>query len=233
MSETLRNLFEPVRSVRLHDEVVDQIKRLIDSGEIRPGDRLPSERDLALRMDVSRNVLREALRALEARGLIITHHGVGRVVRPLERNVATASHSDALEIATIDEVLETRELIESAAAGLASERHNDDDRTRLLRTARLRGTWTANRDFHLAVASATHNYMLETVIQDQLDLLFELHQRERYGAPRDAEYLLDDHLAIADAILARDSESARELMAEHLRSTRNRVSKPTPPASEA
>lgn len=229
----MRDLFEPVRSVRLHDEVVDQIKRLIDSGEIRPGDRLPSERDLALRMDVSRNVLREALRVLEARGLIITHHGVGRVVRPLGRSIG-ASQSDALERATIDEVLETREMIEAMAAGLACERHSEDDKNRILRAARLRGTWTANRDFHLAVAAATHNYMLESVIRDQLDLLHELHQRERYSAARDAEYLLDDHEAIAGAIVARDADLARTLMAEHLRSTRERVSRfGSPPPVEA
>ena len=113
-------VFEPIQRNQLHDEVVKQLRDSIDSGALKPGERLPSERELAGALEVSRNVLREALRVLEATGLVFTKQGVGRVVRGLDDDHPRgASLTDSLELATIDEVLETRVILECEIVALA------------------------------------------------------------------------------------------------------------------
>lgn len=219
-------LFDKVVSERRYEAVVRQILALIGQGEIPAGARLPAERDLAERLGVSRNVLREAFRVLEVRGIVRSHAGGGRYVRA--DNVAAALPSDGvilqLEQAVIGDILESRELLEVQVARLAAERA-DDQRLRALFLAcdASGGGWADNIAFHTAVAACTGNFMLERLVRLQMDLLSDVNQRDHYRAPDVADGLLAEHRAIAEAIGSHDPDAAELAMRHHFSRTRAAV----------
>jgi GntR family transcriptional regulator, transcriptional repressor for pyruvate dehydrogenase complex len=219
-------VFEPIQRNQLHDEVVKQLRDSIDSGALKPGERLPSERDLAGALEVSRNVLREALRVLEATGLVFTKPGIGRVVRQLEAGHPRGnSLTDSLELATIDEVLETRVILECEIVRLACERRSDSEAERVLRAAAEQDTWQDNLRFHVLIAECTHNTVLESLVFEHMDRLNRLGQRDRYYSPEDARILLSEHTEIAMAIQKQDPESGSNSMRRHIIDTRERIAR--------
>ncbi len=135
---------EPVRSTRIYEEIVRQIRILIADGHLKSGDRLPPERDLAERFRVSRTSVREAMRALESRGLIGIRPGEGAFVR--EVSVEALVEPLALVILaqreTIADLYEARRLLEPPIAGLAARRASPEevaDMTRILDEQKRRG----------------------------------------------------------------------------------------------
>jgi GntR family transcriptional regulator, transcriptional repressor for pyruvate dehydrogenase complex len=218
-------MFEQVSGVRLYETVVRQILDLISRGEIAPGATLPPERDLADRLGVSRNVLREAFRVLEVRGIVRSRQGGGRYVR--DDNILAALPAEGvvlrLEQAVIADVLESRELIEVQVARLASERAGDEQIEDLLRLCDSTDTgWEANAGFHTAIAIATGNFMLERLVRFQMDLLRDVQQRRHYTAT-EARRLLAEHRAIAEAIAGRDPDAAESAVRQHFAHTRKAV----------
>lgn len=219
-------VFEPVQRSQLHDEVVKQLRDSIDNGNLQPGERLPSERELASALDVSRNVLREALRVLEANGLVYTKPGVGRMVRVLEAGHPIGrSLTDSLELATIDEVLETRALLECEIVVVACDRRTDDEATAIVEASMRQHSWNDNLSFHVLIAASTHNSVLERLVFDHLQLLNRLRQRDRYYSEQDTQRLLSEHNEIAQAILNRDGQLGADLMRQHLEETKDRITK--------
>ncbi|HJQ76306.1 MAG TPA: FadR/GntR family transcriptional regulator [Acidimicrobiia bacterium] len=219
-------VFEPIQRNQLHDEVVKQLRDSIDSGALKPGERLPSERELAGALEVSRNVLREALRVLEATGLVFTKQGVGRVVRGLDDDHPRgASLTDSLELATIDEVLETRVILECEIVALACERRTDAQAQSVLRAASRQETWQDNLQFHVLIAECTHNTVLESLVFEHMERLNRLGQRDRYYSPQDAGLLLSEHTEIAMAISKQDGAKGSELMRQHILDTRDRIAR--------
>lgn len=211
--------FDKVASERRYEAVVRQILDLIGRGEIPPGARLPAERDLAERLGVSRNVLREAFRVLEVRGIVRSHAGGGRYVRA--ENISPALPADGvvlrLEKAVIADVLEARALLEVQVVRLAVERATDEQIAELTRES---GTaWEDNVRFHVSVAAATGNFMLERLVRLQLDLLSDVRQRDHYRSPKSAGDLLAEHRAIAAAIATRDPDAAEAAIRRHLSHT--------------
>jgi DNA-binding FadR family transcriptional regulator len=151
--------------LRLYQQVADQIAALIKNGEVKTGQRLPPERDLAIRFKVSRPVVREALVALELSGAIEVRTGSGAYVKPTIAKSANAK----LKIETgpsAFELINARKLLEPALAGQAALRRNENDLAAIAQALRLferhwKGThWEtleADRVFHLAIAKAAHN----------------------------------------------------------------------------
>lgn len=217
-------MFRPIKIAQLHAEVLAQIRTLIDSGILKPGQTLPSERELSSQLGVSRNSLREALRVLEARGIIVTRHGVGRTIRATNA-VPTDSESPSktLETATIVEVLEVRESLECKAVELACVRATEEELREIGSAAEAGGEWEHTIAFHAAIGAASHNHVLEHIIVDQMVLLEALRQRDRYPSPRDATALIAEHREIFNAIKSRNVPHAVRLIAEHLRASRQRV----------
>jgi DNA-binding FadR family transcriptional regulator len=218
--------FDKIVSERRYEAVVRQILGLIGQGEIAPGARLPAERDLAERLGVSRNVLREAFRVLEVRGIVHSRAGGGRYVRAA--NVAATLATDGvilrLEQAVIGDILEARELLEVQVARLAAERADDDALRELAIACAASGeTWDDNLRFHTAVAAATGNFMLERLVRLQLDLLSDVNQREHYRSPEVAADLLAEHQAIANAIAAHNPDAAESAVHKHFAHTRAAV----------
>ena len=191
---------------------------MIEVRGLGPGDAMPTERELAEQFGVSRNVLRQAFGILEERGLLSTLRGSGRYLR----DAAAADDEDGrarVEIASIADVLEARILLETQIAQLACERRTVDEVQRLIALAGQLIAWEDNVAFHCAIAACTHNFMLERMVRQQVDLASELHQREHYKDPDQLERMQMEHQAIATAIAARDSLVARDLVGKHLQGT--------------
>lgn len=216
---------KPVVPRTIADQVADQLRRLINSGEFKPGDKIPGERELALRMGVGRPAVREALRELKAQGLLVSGRGArGTVVAGMPGPQFTGPLAGVLGIGAerIVELMEVRSAVEIEAAGLAARRATIEDLHRL--TDILAGPGdviTPEKDvsFHAAIAEATHNPLFESVIREPVDLLHD-HMASilsaYYAEPGGATALQQQHDAIRKAIRAGNEQKARQAMRHHL-----------------
>jgi GntR family transcriptional repressor for pyruvate dehydrogenase complex len=223
--------FQKISSEKLATAVVRQIEQLILRGILRPGDRLPSERELSDRLGVSRPSLREAVATLSTAGLLETRAGSGVFVADVLGNAFSpaltrlfASHDDAL----LDYISFRRDIEGLAAARAATEGSETD--LALIDTI-LRKMEAAHdkrnpaeeaaldADFHMAIVEASHNVVMLHMMRSMMDLLREgvFYNRSvmfRRRPTRDA--LLDHHRAINAAIQARDPAAARAAVSTHL-----------------
>lgn len=226
-------VFTPVRQARASGEIVLQIERAIFEGELHPGDRLESERELAEQFSVSRITVRDALRVLEARGLINVKVGATGGAFVSETNfdqvVGSISTMIALRKMTLSELAEARTVVETATAELAAERA-DDAHVRRLGDMVERGRKVvreqlphteASMDFHVALAEAAGNELLTATVRAYRDLLMQtLHDMRDV---RSARVTQKAHEEILEAIRARDGEATRKLMLEHLQDFEKRL----------
>ena len=213
-----------------YQQVADQLRGLILSGELQAGDRLPSEVELVAQFGVSRSTVREALRALASRDLVHTRRGVtggtyvstvdaAQVSTYLETSFGLMSGRDGL---AVGDMLEAREVLEVPAARLAARRRTPEH-LEALHAARERettlrgreGRFTEHRTFHQAVVDAACNPLLSMMT----DPVFRVLQAQ-YLRPSEADGAMErveqDHDAIGAAIEAGDEDEAGRLMAEHL-----------------
>jgi DNA-binding FadR family transcriptional regulator len=225
----------PIQAVeprRLYRQIADQLRQLIDAGEFAVGDRLPTERELADQLGISRPTVREALIALEVEGRIRIRVGSGIYVTEPPRAVATATDTDEGPF----ELLRAREFIEGAIAAEAAlhvqpadlERL-DDVLGRMEDTSHpTKVTIALDREFHTAVAGILGNAVLVRFIGELFDQrmnpYFEL--LSSYFENRDSwRAAAAEHRAVRDAIAARDPERAKTAMQEHLRLSQLRFSR--------
>jgi GntR family transcriptional regulator, hexuronate regulon transcriptional repressor len=208
---------------KLYQQVASTIMGSIMSGKYKPGERLPSERDLAVAFKVSRPTIREAMIALEIRGLAETRHGSGIYVT--DQPTAPTNSAD-LDIGAF-ELTEARRLFEGEAAALAATQVSEESIEELERiiaemedeNARGQQDWTADRRFHVAIARATRNSAIATVIENLLDMrhksplcVYMLERARRVGVqPR-----VSEHRRILVALRKRDPRAARNAMRSHL-----------------
>jgi DNA-binding FadR family transcriptional regulator len=226
-------VFTPIRQARASGEIVQQIERAIFAGELHPGDRLESERELADQFSVSRITVRDALRVLEARGLIRVKVGASGGAFVAETNVDHVAESITTMIAlrkmTLSELAEARTVVETATAELAAERADDaaiariaemTERGKKVVREQLPHT-EASMDFHVAIAEACRNELLSATVRAYRDLVIQtLHDMVDV---RSARVTQKTHEDILDAIRAHDTEAARRLMLEHLRDFEKRL----------
>ncbi len=224
-------LFEPVESGSVVDSVTQQIEDLIISGVLKEGAKLPSEREIAELMEVSRPKVREALKRLEENQLIQIRHGEGSFIAPLMNDAMTPALIAliARNKSVFFDYLEYRREQEGLAAQLAAERATRLDRERIefflkkLEYAHANGDTEVSKEadigFHSAIVDASHNVMLVHVMASIYDLT-----RKGVFYSRDflrsidgtGEKLLSQHKAIGTAILARDPEKAKAAAFAHL-----------------
>lgn len=225
----------PVHKQRVYQSIVDQIKQSVERGELRPGDRLPSERDLAEGLSVSRSAVREAITALEAARLIRVMPGIG-VFLEEDRNQDLVARLNEIVVqpdSSLIELLEVRQAIEGQAASLAAMRRTEAD-VRGIREALEAleqsvdgGSLAAEEDFafHLCIVEAAHNRMLlETVrlFADKCLLGLYKSRSESMGIPGKSRAVLAEHRLIYEAIQEQDAERARQSMWEHLQNVKSR-----------
>ena len=223
--------FQPVQSEKLSAAVVRQIEQLILRGVLRPGERLPAERDLADRLGVSRPSLREAIAELQARGLLASRAGSGLYVA----EVLGSAFSEALIglFATHDEAvfdyLSFRRDMEGLAAERAARAGTDGD-LQVIDTlfAKMEAAHAdpdpdreaqLDADFHLAIIEASHNVIMLHMMRSMYQLLREgvFYNRQVMFKQRTTRAaLLDQHRRINAALQARDPAAARAAVEAHL-----------------
>jgi GntR family transcriptional repressor for pyruvate dehydrogenase complex len=220
-------LFDHVqREKKLSDKVADLMLERILSGHLQVGDRLPSERELGEQFGVSRTVIREAVRALLAKGVLEVRAGSG--LRVAAVGAATVSESMNLYVrgGTLDfeHVHEVRRMLETHVAALAAQRATDTDVEQLaavhaeMESAVETDVETAallDVEFHRSIARATHNelylVLLDAIGQAQIEL-----RRSNLGKGGSGPLTITHHLAILTAIREHDPERARAAMQTHL-----------------
>jgi GntR family transcriptional repressor for pyruvate dehydrogenase complex len=224
--------FSKVKQERLSDAIVRQLESLILEGVLRPGERLPPERELAAQLQVSRPSVREALQRLEAAGLVETRHGGGTFVRNAFAETLTDPLADLFQRhpeAAVDFV-EFRYTLDGIVAYYAALRGTDADREIL--TQRFRAIEAVHgkddfaeeadrdADFHIAIAEASHNIVLLHVVRSLLELLRKdiIFNRNVLYSRKDArDLLMEQHRKIYEFIMNRDAEGARSAAQAHMR----------------
>ena len=224
-AEQRESLLTPIVPRTITDQVAEQLRQLIGSGEYKPGDRIPSERDLATKLGVGRPAVREALRELKAQGLLVVGRGAqGTNVAKLPAPSFAGPMGPLLGSGTdrMAELMEIRSAVEIEAAGLAARRATMEDLQRLSVLAASPGKLLSADDdgaFHAAIAQATHNLLFERVIREPVDLLHD-HMagilNAYYSEPGGGIALHQQHEAIRRAIRAGDEQKARGAMRQHL-----------------
>ncbi|SOC34929.1 GntR family transcriptional regulator [Rhizobium subbaraonis] len=225
------DLFARVSHGRTADEVVRQIELLLLEGVLRDGDRLPGERELSQRFDVSRPILREALKELETRGLLVSHHGGGTYVADIIGQVFSRPVVELIarhQRATVD-YLEYRRALEAITAELAAQRATDIDRQVLkgivedMRRAHASGRFedelAADVDFHNAIGEAAHNIILLHTLRSCYRLLEQgifFHRHLVFASDHARSQLLSQHEAICAAIVRGDRAAARAAAEAHI-----------------
>ncbi|PWG18623.1 FadR/GntR family transcriptional regulator [Salibaculum griseiflavum] len=223
--------FEPVQPEKLSQSVVRQIEKLILRGILRPGERLPSERELSERLGVSRPSLREALAELQENGLLTSKAGSGVYVAEVFGN----AFSDALVrlFSTHDEAVFDYIAFRRDMEGLAAERaaaHGTETDLKVIDTI-FQKMEAAHRkrnpqqeaaldaDFHLSIIEASHNVIMLHMMRSMYQLLREgvfYNRQIMFKQRMTRESLLDQHRAINDALQARDATAARAAVEAHL-----------------
>jgi GntR family transcriptional repressor for pyruvate dehydrogenase complex len=220
---------EPVRRSRIYENIVEQIQGLIQEGTLMPGDQLPPERVLAETFQVSRASVREALRALELRGLIEGKQGGGTFVRALSSDDLVPSLASALlASAEMDQLMEVREMIEPHMAELAALRATPDEIAEMealldrqaARIARGESPIEEDTAFHHALAISTENGVLLRLLGLLTDLLEDSRARWFQSPQRPAKSLAG-HREVLAAVRRRDSTAAYAAMRAHVRGVRD------------
>lgn len=220
-------MLKPIKRTRLYEGVVDQIMNLIRAGTLKPGDQLPSERELAEKFHVSRSSVREALRSLEMMGYVGSKVGIGggTYVKEITIENIINPFSELLlqKQSTILDLMEVRLTLETQTARLAATRRQKEDllaiemsideMEREVKEGHV--GLIGNNSFHASVAEATHNAVIVKILRMCGDLLGEVNQEtlKKLVAPTKAS---DEHKAIYQAIRSRDAERASSLMWKHI-----------------
>jgi GntR family transcriptional repressor for pyruvate dehydrogenase complex len=225
----MKAVFTPIKLKKIADEVAEQLESLILQGTLKPGEKLPPERELAKALNVSRTSLRDALNDLQGRGLVETQRGNRTFVRP----ITTHSVRDPL-VAFINrspenvyKLFEVRKHLEIGAASLAAERATRADIRLLEKQLVLMKSDIDNShlgaksgiEFHILVAEACHNELYLHLITTIYDLLQE-HLHKAWGDifkhKEDQKIDHDHHKAIVSAIKNHDVSAAAETVKFHL-----------------
>jgi GntR family transcriptional repressor for pyruvate dehydrogenase complex len=227
-------LLEPVRRTRLREEAAEQIKSLIRSGQLRPGDKLPSERELVNQLAVSRASVREALRMLENMGLLTVKPGNGTYVREVPIDVLVDPLASWLlgRKEALLHLLEARDIIEPQIAALAARRATpqaiqtmEETLAEVARQSQAGNTEAmaqAIMTFHRCITEAANNSILLRILNTIADLLSESMQ-ETLRIPGRPNKSLANHRRILAAIRAGDAAAASKAMRQHLRSVQEDI----------
>jgi GntR family transcriptional regulator, transcriptional repressor for pyruvate dehydrogenase complex len=218
------------REARLPDQVAGMMLEAILSRRLEPGARLPSERELGEQFGVSRTVIREAVRALTAKGLLEVRSGSGLRVAAVDAAAVSEALSLYLLGSTIDysDVHEIRTALEVQMAAAAAERRTGEDIEPLVEAAERMESSADDVDvaarydveFHRAIGRATHN-QLYVVLLDAVGTSLLQVRRQNLAIPRASRQTLSDHRRILDAIVAGDADAARQAMQDHLENVKS------------
>jgi GntR family transcriptional repressor for pyruvate dehydrogenase complex len=218
-------MFKPIKTTRIYEKIVDEIKDLIDQGTLKWGDQLPTERELSETFKVSRTCVREAFRVLESQGFLesrpgngtyVSNNAIDTLVQPLASFILKEKDYQI-------ELFEMRQLLESQLAYLAAERATPENMTKMEKILSSQEEQIANgetgldsdSDFHHALAEAANNRILLHIINTTKEFLAESRESYLLGEER-AKKSLPHHKKIFSAIQKGDGELAAQAMREHI-----------------
>jgi DNA-binding FadR family transcriptional regulator len=227
------DLFNPVTDRRISELIVDQVRQLIRARQLNPGDRLPAERNLCERFGVSRVTVREALRVLEANGLVEIRVGArgGAFVTTPSRERVGAGIADLLTLSAVTaaEVTEARLILELGMISMVCERADDDDIAALFdlcdrQEAALAGgdqnlSLDLSAQFHARLAECAHNTAVQMLIQSVRGPLLTTLDRGSLATSETDRSGVKEHRKLVHAIQRREADRATEIMRRHLTRT--------------
>lgn len=229
-------MYTPIQSVRVFEQVAEQIEKRILNGELRSGDRLPTERDLAEQFHVSRTAVREAMKILAQKGLVDMRPGRGTIVidganAAMQDSIGLVMRLRLGEVGGSDNLVEVRGILEPEIAALAAVRATEKEIAVMREAIRVMdenlnnadGYIAADNRFHEALAQATQNALIIILVQSIVNLLSE--QRKQIfqveGGPQRGQI---HHKRILENVIQREPEAARAAMRSHLQQVREDVS---------
>ncbi len=223
-------MYLPIQSERLYEQIVSQIEQRIEAGDLKVGDQLPSERELAEQFAVSRTAVREAVKALRQKGLLEIRPGRGTFITNGTSDTVRNSLGMLMKIGITKgsgDLVEVREILEPEIAALAATRITDEYISAMQEAVNIMDTALdnvdvfveADLDFHLALAEGTQNLIIPILMDSIIDLLRE--QRKRTGLTKGGlQRGQAHHKKILDAVTRRDAQAARQAMQDHLKQVR-------------
>ena len=224
MALTFKSNFETIRRDKVYEGVAKQIERLILK-KLRPGDKLPSERELAETLEVSRSSIRDAIRSLELMGLVEPRQGAGTIVREISSESLVNPLANALKRKEelIGELLDFRKMLEPQLAARAATRASPDAISEMEvilerqeeKLHQGESGVVEDSEFHYAIALAAGNSVVLKVLDTLMDLLRDSRERSLQveGRPQKS---LAGHRRIFGAIKRRDAEAAKVAMRRHI-----------------
>ena len=226
-------MYTPIQSSKIYERIAEQIEQLILNGELRSGDRLPTERELAEQFQASRTAVREAMKTLAQKGLVDMRPGRGTIV--IDGTSKAMRHSLGLmmkvgQAGSSTNLVEVREILEPEIAALAAMRAGEEHITAMQESVMVMDASlddadayiTADNNFHQALAKGTQNVLILALVDSIVYLLSE--QRKQIfsvkGGPERGQV---HHKRILEAVMNHDPQAARTAMYAHLRQVREDV----------
>ncbi|HWR39896.1 MAG TPA: FadR/GntR family transcriptional regulator [Patescibacteria group bacterium] len=222
-------MFRPVKTKKVYEEIIEQIKALIIEGKLQPGDKLLSERELSEKFNVSRASVREAFSALEMMGVITIRPGEGSFVRQVsvEGMLEPLNFFLQVEFDDIMQLLEVRKMLEVEIVSLAASRATPIDIQAMQQALNSMVAAINSGDigdaadaaFHYAIVQAAHNPVLNTVMNAISEIMTKTYRASRqklYLVPNMPETLYKNHYGIYEAVVAKDPKLAMKRMRAHL-----------------
>ena len=219
--------FKVIDKERSYEKVVHQFVDMIASGQLKPGDKLLPERELAARMEISRAVLREAFRVMESLGIIESRIGSGRYLPRADINLFGLSEGQE-HLALYLSFMEARSYIEVGTAELAARRAAAEDLDRIKKAVQVEinqeNFIKCDSEFHLSISAAAHNSVLEWVMGSQL---FSIYFTGVWGSgsPDRWKQISQEHLAIYQAIKNKDPGESKKAVLYHLQKVKDNIVK--------
>jgi GntR family transcriptional regulator, transcriptional repressor for pyruvate dehydrogenase complex len=222
--ETVKSEFEAIRRNKVYEEVARQLERLILK-KLRPGDKLPSERELSESLGVSRSSIRDAIRSLELVGLVEPRQGSGTVVREISADTLMNPLTNVLrhKMELVSELLDFRKMLEPPLAARAASHATEEELAEMEEILRRQENKFRNgelaieedSEFHYAIAMASGNSVVLKVLDVLMDLLRDTRERslQLEGRPQKS---LAGHRKVLAAIKRRDAEAAKAAMRRHI-----------------
>jgi GntR family transcriptional regulator, transcriptional repressor for pyruvate dehydrogenase complex len=219
--------FTPAQTRRAFDDIIDQVRDQLKSGDLRPGQKLPSERDFAVQLGVSRNTVREAIRMLEIAGLVTLKKGAtgGAFIASSNEESLAQGLRDGLSLAnfSIADLMESRIALETFIARRAAEEAKDeeiDELEALVEKAKdhaMEGNWPARLKAHVEfeekLVAAARNPILALLIKPVLDLTTKVSLRI---GPTVADVIWEVRSSLLDALRRRDPDAAEKTVRAYL-----------------
>lgn len=217
----------------ISEEVVEYLKSLIYQGKYKPGEKIPGEREMAQKINVSRNTVREAYKILEAQGYLHIRHGQGVFVADEDSQIHKLASSFFIKQDTMLELFSIRKILETEAIVWLVDNltFQHQEELKQLMAAHLQALTNRidfreqallDQKFHLALARMSGNSVLLRIMIQLIDLLTEV-RTKTIRIPGRAEQSLREHVQIANAILDKEKDLARERMLSHLNSVERSI----------